>query len=272
MKAWHLEQGIYTVRALQPVIREYGYHVAIGGSLVNKGYSEKDLDLYFLPMGGLKEHEPSEPDKLLAYLVSIWGEARPIGRDVETPRTPVGIIPQRIANPVGLAARMADVAIQAQNARVPRARPMFVNPDALIDPHRDIAVAPWDDEPDANRDEGAPEGAQDVGFREIARQEREAAMRQREAQYIARHRERNIGHWNPEPNDENVGQFGVVFAGNVPIAGMPNPGEPELHDIVFKKDLVAKEQDDYDPDTTGIYKHVVTFYRNGDERIDCFIF
>lgn len=46
---WTLEQGLTLVRHLQPLIRPTSYHVALGGGVLNKGYSDKDLDLYFIP-------------------------------------------------------------------------------------------------------------------------------------------------------------------------------------------------------------------------------
>lgn len=81
---WKLEAGLRIVRALQQPIRAYGYHLAIGGGVVNKGESEKDLDLYFLPMGGFdKEKKRHEAAKLLAFLSSLWGAPEDIRRDYE---------------------------------------------------------------------------------------------------------------------------------------------------------------------------------------------
>jgi hypothetical protein len=67
---WSLDEGLRLLRGLQQPIREYNYHLAIGGGVVNKGHSEKDLDLYFLPMNstGIKQ-----PDALLKFLTRVWG-------------------------------------------------------------------------------------------------------------------------------------------------------------------------------------------------------
>lgn len=40
---------------LQPESRRYGYHVALGGSVLNTGLSRKDLDLYYLPLDGVPQ-------------------------------------------------------------------------------------------------------------------------------------------------------------------------------------------------------------------------
>ncbi len=45
---WTLEEALILVRALQPTAWQYGYHLCLGGGVLNKGVSSKDLDLYFL--------------------------------------------------------------------------------------------------------------------------------------------------------------------------------------------------------------------------------
>jgi hypothetical protein len=72
---WTLEQGLEVVRLLQPHSREYNYHIALGGGVVNNGSSEKDLDVYCLP---LDNGSRMNPTGLLQYLSSIWGEWLPI--------------------------------------------------------------------------------------------------------------------------------------------------------------------------------------------------
>lgn len=83
-KMWKLEDGLTLVRSIQKLSRKYGYHVALGGSVLNSGESEKDIDLYFLPMGsdsGIKE----EPGELVKWLSSLWGEPELIGKDYAGP-------------------------------------------------------------------------------------------------------------------------------------------------------------------------------------------
>jgi hypothetical protein len=82
---WDLEQALRVVRALQPVTREYNYHLAIGGGVVNNGESKKDLDLYFLPMGGFPGNEkPTNPDGLLKRLEKLWGASIPLQASLDT--------------------------------------------------------------------------------------------------------------------------------------------------------------------------------------------
>jgi hypothetical protein len=68
-----MEQGLRVVRALQPATREFGYHLALGGGVLNKGESNKDLDLYFLPMGGFDANKKHNPDAMFEFLERIWG-------------------------------------------------------------------------------------------------------------------------------------------------------------------------------------------------------
>ena len=74
---WTLEQGLTVVRALQEHIRTYGYHLTLGGGVINKGSSNKDLDLYFLPMG-CPDRSPERPGDLLAFLEMLWGKSEDI--------------------------------------------------------------------------------------------------------------------------------------------------------------------------------------------------
>lgn len=69
---WTLDEGLALVRQLQPLTRAFNCHLAIGGGVVNAGQSEKDLDLYFLPLDGTQD-EP-RTDGLVALLRGLWGE------------------------------------------------------------------------------------------------------------------------------------------------------------------------------------------------------
>ena len=80
-KKWTLDDGVKLVRALQGRTREYGYHLTLGGSVVNKGESEKDVDLYFLPMNNSKIKE--DPNGLVSWLEGLWGNSEPIGNEYE---------------------------------------------------------------------------------------------------------------------------------------------------------------------------------------------
>lgn len=47
---WKLKDGLALVRKLQPETRQFGYHLTLGGGVLNTGKSRKDLDLFFLPL------------------------------------------------------------------------------------------------------------------------------------------------------------------------------------------------------------------------------
>lgn len=81
-KMWHLSDGLALVRTLQQKIRPMGYHLCIGGGTVNNGNSEKDLDLYFLPMGG---KFPQKPKELIHFLAERWGKPEIIGKTDKYP-------------------------------------------------------------------------------------------------------------------------------------------------------------------------------------------
>lgn len=195
-KGWHLEEGIYAVRAIQSSLREFGYHVTLGGGLLNNGYSDKDLDLYFLPMGGFgKTKLTNQPDKLLAYLTGMWGEPKPIGKKLPDD----GVV---------------------YHYKLPHANPN-VPPDF--------------------------------------------AGRLRAADLLQPARA-PIGHWL-EPN-------AAANAADFPVQRIPRPPAIDINNIdrEIEDELFKKATKEYDQATIGIYKHAVTFYRNGNERIDCFIF
>lgn len=74
-----LSEGLHLVRALQPECRQFGYHLCLGGGVLNKGQSEKDLDLYFLPMGT----EPTKPAELIQLLDRLWGKGTDLFKEYE---------------------------------------------------------------------------------------------------------------------------------------------------------------------------------------------
>jgi hypothetical protein len=74
---WTLDDALTLVRALQPFTRQFGYHLTLGGGVLNVGSSTKDLDLFFLPLdnGGV-----NRPDDLLSWLkLTFSSEAKNIG-------------------------------------------------------------------------------------------------------------------------------------------------------------------------------------------------
>jgi len=47
---WTLDKALQLVRNLQPHLMEVGWFAALAGGVLNKGYSEHDLDLVLVPM------------------------------------------------------------------------------------------------------------------------------------------------------------------------------------------------------------------------------
>lgn len=75
--AWTLDGALALVRDIQPSIKPFQYHVLLGGGVLNKGYSEKDLDLYFLPFGDTGT--PVDLPRLKDYLSIRLGTPAPLG-------------------------------------------------------------------------------------------------------------------------------------------------------------------------------------------------
>jgi hypothetical protein len=84
---WTLEEGLALIRSIQTDTRKFGYHLTLGGSVLNAGSSKKDIDLYFLPMDG---HHESKPGDLLGWLVKMWGEYESIGNEYPNAPAPEG--------------------------------------------------------------------------------------------------------------------------------------------------------------------------------------
>lgn len=55
---WTLDEGLAIIRRIQPETRGYGYHLTLGGGVMNAGQSTKDLDLFFIPL----DNRPEEAD------------------------------------------------------------------------------------------------------------------------------------------------------------------------------------------------------------------
>jgi len=71
---WALDLALKVIRLIQPKIRNFGYHCALGGGVLNKGYSTKDLDLYMLPLVGTPD-----PMALRTYLSTVLGTEYTLG-------------------------------------------------------------------------------------------------------------------------------------------------------------------------------------------------
>lgn len=74
---WTLNDALALVRAIQPKSRDFGYHLTLGGGVLNTGKSKKDVDLYFLPLDNGKQK--SDAPGLVKWLTKQWGDPEDIG-------------------------------------------------------------------------------------------------------------------------------------------------------------------------------------------------
>ena len=72
---WTFDDALPLIRAVQPVVKRFGYHVCLGGGVLNKGVSDHDLDLYFLPMN----NKGFNTGEVLKFLEKTWDYQGPIG-------------------------------------------------------------------------------------------------------------------------------------------------------------------------------------------------
>lgn len=66
---WTLESALAFIREIQPSIRELDYHILLAGGVLNTGKSEKDLDLWFIPLHGYE----SAPRKIMVWMIQNVG-------------------------------------------------------------------------------------------------------------------------------------------------------------------------------------------------------
>ena len=55
---WTLEEGLELIRTIQTKALHKGYHLALGGGVLNRGWSLNDLDIIALPMDGKHPVKP----------------------------------------------------------------------------------------------------------------------------------------------------------------------------------------------------------------------
>jgi hypothetical protein len=80
---WELEEALGLIRSLQPETRKFNYHLCLGGGVLNKGESKKDLDLYFLPMNN--GEKVGTPNELVAWLDGLWGRGESLLGSIDYP-------------------------------------------------------------------------------------------------------------------------------------------------------------------------------------------
>lgn len=73
---WTLEDAQKLVGTLQSTMGEFGYFLTIAGDVMNKGKSDKCLDVYMLRSN--YSYKPAT-GSLLMYLASIWGIGAALG-------------------------------------------------------------------------------------------------------------------------------------------------------------------------------------------------
>lgn len=73
--SWTLEDGLKLVRALQRESRGFGYHISLGGSVLDEGRSDKDVDLYFLPIEN-SNFPKANPRGVIEWLERMWGDGK----------------------------------------------------------------------------------------------------------------------------------------------------------------------------------------------------
>lgn len=65
-KMWTLESSLVFIRKLIPIAEAYGWNLLLDGSILSKGYSDKDLDIVALSRNRL--NFPPNREDLLTYL------------------------------------------------------------------------------------------------------------------------------------------------------------------------------------------------------------
>lgn len=67
---WGLSDALALVREIQSQIHALGFHVCLAGGVLNKGYSEKDLDLVFVP---ITNETKGDADDVTSWCFKRWG-------------------------------------------------------------------------------------------------------------------------------------------------------------------------------------------------------
>lgn len=76
---WTLEQAVNVVQAIEPSVRKLGYHTCLGGGVLHKGSSDKDIDLFFLKL----HTDGGTTRDIVMLLQAQWGEIASFFDDAE---------------------------------------------------------------------------------------------------------------------------------------------------------------------------------------------
>jgi len=71
-KVWTLEQGVAFCRKVEDLLVPAGFHCALGGGVLQKGESFKDLDVFVYPHKSDGTISEEEVAKALAPLIPKW--------------------------------------------------------------------------------------------------------------------------------------------------------------------------------------------------------
>ena len=69
MTTWTMQEGIGLARVLEPIAIANGYHVALGGSVLHQGVSDKDCDFIIYKRTKAKNH--TKPEQFVTSLSEI---------------------------------------------------------------------------------------------------------------------------------------------------------------------------------------------------------
>jgi hypothetical protein len=69
---WTLAEALYLIKDIQSALKPLGYHVVLGGGVLNRGWSQKDLDLYFIPLTNDKQPDLAP---LVNHLLTIFRQS-----------------------------------------------------------------------------------------------------------------------------------------------------------------------------------------------------
>jgi hypothetical protein len=86
VKTWELVESIALIRELEPLAQSYGYHCALTGGVLFRGYSEKDLDIFFYVSKTKRgANRPGLFQALTNFGFRKWEERTPYHKDDDKP-------------------------------------------------------------------------------------------------------------------------------------------------------------------------------------------
>jgi len=80
---WTQDEALKLIHELQSRVWSLGYHIALGGGVLNHGTSYNDLDLYFLPFSDRSKCNENGLDTLL---IDRLGAPYPLGHKLDDER------------------------------------------------------------------------------------------------------------------------------------------------------------------------------------------